>query len=95
MFHGFHGTSEIRFPAIQVSSKGVGATTGHFGRFLQIQFPHEIGDLDFIEVAVDKLQGLFGNAEVFWIGRVQRQRGGGGGYKTPNTLLPRKARITV
>jgi hypothetical protein len=34
-------------------------------------FAHEIDDVVFLEVAVDKFEGLFGNAEVFRIGRVK------------------------
>lgn len=87
--HCFHGTYEIRFPPIQVSSEGVGATPGDRRCLFEIHFAHEIGDLVFFEVAVDKIEGLFGNEQIIWICRVQ---GLAEGRKLhpPNTLLPRE-----
>jgi hypothetical protein len=68
-FRRFHCVPEIQFSPIQISSEGAGATVGDLSGFRQFDFAHEIGDLVFLEVAADKVKGLFGNEQVFGIGR--------------------------
>jgi len=89
-FRCAHGVSEIRFSSIQISSKGFATASRHFGRFLQIHFSHEVGDLVFPEMAVDEIEGLFGDAKVLRVGPGQTQPRGGRLQKTLQHVVSKK-----
>ena len=56
---------------MQAFPKRIATAAGDHSRFLQSHFAMEIGELIFSEMAVNEIEGLFGDAQVFRIGRVE------------------------